>query len=156
MARRSGRDSAESLVCWAIGRVRFHNTAPCRYLARVSIRPRSRLLDRLRRSARLAALVLLVFAMKIASTTACVTHDYASAGGSDDHAAVVQAVETGDDAASSSLHAAICTHCGCHQASALPAGLAILSIVPSRDPLAYRPGAPPRPSPRQTLRPPIV
>lgn len=122
----------------------------------MSLRPRSRLLDRMRRSARLAALVLLVFAMKIASTTACVTHDYASAGGSDDHAVVVQAVDPGDDAASSSLHAAICTHCGCHQASALPAGLAIVPVAPSCEPLAYRPGAPPRPSPRETLRPPIV
>lgn len=120
------------------------------------VRPHRSVLDRLRRSARLAALVLLVFAMKIASTTACVSHDYAPTDGSDDHAAIVQAVDSGEDAASASLHAAICTHCGCHQASALPAGLAIVPAAPSRDPLAYRPGAPPRPSPRETLRPPIV
>lgn len=120
------------------------------------VRSRSAVLDRLRRSARLAALVLLVFAMKIASTTACVTHDYASAGGADDHAAVVQAVDPGDDAASSLLHAAVCTHCGCHQASALPTGLAIVPVAPSRDRVAYRPGPPPRPAPRQALRPPIV
>lgn len=119
------------------------------------VRPRSSVLDRLRRSARLAALVLLVFAMKIASTTACVTHDYAAAG-ADDHAAVVQAVDTGEDAASSLLHAAVCTHCGCHQASALPAGLAIVPVAPTRDRVAYRPGPPPRPASRETLRPPIV
>jgi hypothetical protein len=99
--------------------------------------------------------VLLVFAMKIASTTACVTHDYAVVGGADDHAAVVQAVEIGEDAASS-LHAAICTHCGCHQASALPARLAIAAVAPTRDRVAYRPGSPPRPASRETLRPPIV
>ena len=136
--------------------MRFHNTGASGYGVPMPVRPRSLVLDRLRRSARLAALVLLVFAMKIASTTACVSHDYASSAGAGDHGAVVQAVETGEDAASSLLHAAVCTHCGCHQASALPAGLAIVPLAPSRDRLAYRPGAPPRPAPRQELRPPIV
>ena len=137
-------------------RMRFHNTAPSGYLARMPHRSRSRVLDRLRRSARLAALVLLVFAMKLASTTACVAHDYASVGGADDHAAVVQALEAGDHTAPALPSAAVCTDCGCHQASALPARLAIMPDKSARDRVAYRSPPPPPAAPSETLRPPIV
>ena len=82
------------------------------------------LLARLRSSARLTVLVLLVFAMKIGTAAACAKHEFADLGlGGDATQAVVMTLagDSGDaDLPKSQLsHAGKCTHCSCHQAAAL-------------------------------------
>ena len=75
-----------------------------------SVAPRP-LLARLRTSARLAVLVLLVFAIKIGAATACAKHDFADMGlGSDsDHAAFVK-VALADDGAAANAAATMRPH----------------------------------------------
>ena len=124
-------------------------------------RPNSTLLlARLRDSTRLAMLVLLVFALKVGMAAACVKHDFAALGlgAGDTQQAVVQATNTDADDASKTLltHAATCSHCGCHHASALPTSTPLAFAVLPRGGLAYRSGTPPSAAPRQDLRPPIA
>ena len=85
-----------------------------------SVAPRP-LLARLRTSARLAVLVLLVFAIKIGAATACAKHDFADMGlGSDsDHAAFVKVAlaDDGADPADPLLGHVGCCQCSCQEQS---------------------------------------
>ena len=72
--------------------MKFRNTVISLYSARMlSAAPRP-LLARLRSSARLAVLVLLVFAVKIGAAAACAKHDFIDLGiGADSSQAVMKA-----------------------------------------------------------------
>jgi hypothetical protein len=119
------------------------------------------MLGRLRASARLAVLVLLVFAMKIGLAAACAKHDFADLGLASDasHQVMVSAaVDTdGNEPGKGPLpHAGACSHCSCHHASALPNETILAFAVVPRETVGYRSGVLPSAAPRLELRPPIV
>lgn len=141
--------------------MQFHNTPAGRYDAPMHATPPGTLLGRLRASARLAALVLLVFALKIGTAAACAKHDFAELGlGSvDAHGAIAKALEAdaGNDLSGVSFsHAGACSHCSSHHASALPTETIVVFASISAEALMYRSGTPPSTAPRLDLRPPIV
>ncbi|GAB3319595.1 MULTISPECIES: hypothetical protein [Lysobacteraceae] len=105
--------------------MQFHNTPAGRYHAPMLATAPSTMLGRLRASARLAALVLLVFAMKIGVVAACAQHDFALLGlGTDStHQLIVNSVSDTDgaDPAQGTLpQGSACTHCSCPHAVAVP------------------------------------
>lgn len=82
------------------------------------------LLARLRSSARLTVLVLLVFALKIGAAAACAKHEFTDLGSSGNatHAVVKATAGDSGDAGlpkSQLSHAGNCTHCSCHHAAVL-------------------------------------
>lgn len=115
-------------------------------------------LDRLRRSARLAAFVLALFLLRIGMVAACLPSDLAELA--HDAAQTEQrlhadAVDTGDDA-DSKHNEGHCLHCSCHHAVTLPATMATPLAVTTefvgvfaRVPQATAP-------PDLSLRPPIL
>ncbi len=118
------------------------------------------LLARLRASARLATLVLLIFALKIGAAATCAKLDFADAGFGTkaSFGAVMKApAADGPDALTKGSHAGgACSHCSCHQALMMvPDTHFALAIIPQglRVVLA---GVPPSVSSRMELRPPIV
>ena len=120
------------------------------------------LLARLRSSARLAMLVLLVFALKLGAAAACVKHDFADMGFGTDgssHAVAMKASPldgSNDDSTKLKLGHAACSHCGCHHAAAMvPDTQVALVLVPQALPMRTS-GLPPSASQPLELRPPIV
>ena len=96
--------------------MKFHNVQPGVYCARVTSAASRTLLARLRASARLAVLVLLVFALKLGAAAACVKHDFADMGFGTDgsHAVAVKAspLDGGnDDSTKLKLGHAACSQC---------------------------------------------
>lgn len=88
-------------------------------------------LDRLRRSARLAAFVLAVFLLRIGMVAACIPSDLAELAhdaAQTEQGLHADAVGTGDDA-DSKHNEGHCLHCSCHHAVTLPASLATLPAV---------------------------
>ena len=141
--------------------MKFHNVQPGVYCARVTSAASRTLLARLRASARLAVLVLLVFALKLGAAAACVKHDFADMGFGTDgsHAVAVKAspLDGGnDDSTKLKLGHAACSHCGCHHSAAMvPDSHVEFAVVPQE--LAVRTsGLPPSASARLDLRPPIA
>jgi len=128
----------------------------------MTFRPRgSTILARLRASTRLAMLVLLVAALKLGAAAACAKQDYADLrlGAGNAQGAVVQAMGpgAGDHSEASLPLAGACSHCGCHQASALPTIPAVaLAPAPRERTADYPAGTPPSIYPRLELRPPIA
>ena len=124
-----------------------------------SVAPRP-LLARLRTSARLAVLVLLVLAIKIGAATACAKHDFADMGlGSDsDHAAFVKVAlaDDGADPADPLLGHVGCCQCSCHHATALTPDAQTAFLLPPQRLDDRFSGAPPSATQRLELRPPIV
>ena len=119
------------------------------------------LLSRLRASARLAALVLLVFALKIGMVVACAEHDFADMGlgTSGDHALVVAVsdMDGADDAPEIlSSHAGACSHGSTHHPAALTPTSALFAGIVQRGLNPTSSGLPPSASPSFELRPPIV
>jgi hypothetical protein len=101
------------------------NAASIRYPVKMAAsQPHARLLDQLRASTRLAAFVLLLFAMKIGVAAACVGHDmvdlgFGTKGG---HTSQLQAPTgadgDGDRTPGAPAHAnSGCAHSHCHQAA---------------------------------------
>lgn len=143
--------------------MQFHNSPAGRYHALMFATTPGTMLGRLRASARLAVLVLLVFAMKISLATACAKHDYADLGSSygTSHETVMTAApadtDGGDDPAQSSLlHAGACTHCGCHHAAAVPVSAYAMTTSLAHERFGYAPDAAhSAPAPLE-LRPPIA
>lgn len=129
-------------------------------MASASARP---FLARLRSSARLASLFLLVFVLKIGTAAACAKHDFADLGlGTGDNAAwAMEAVSTGpdgsDDLAGTTLnHAGACSHCHSHHAAAmLPESYSAVLVLPQSIAI-HLAGLPPSTSLRLELRPPIA
>ena len=142
--------------------MKFHNAQVGIYNVWMSPAAPRTLLARLRTSARLAVLVLLVFAMKIGVAAACAKHEFADLGlGTDgSHTAVMKAPSTdgGDtDLTKTKLgHVGTCNHCGCHHAVAMvPDVRIVVAVVPQE--LAVRTsGLPPSASQPLELRPPIA
>lgn len=141
--------------------MKFHNTSTASYAGEMKLAMPRPLLARLRNSARLAVLVLLIFAVKIGAATACAKHDLADLGlGSDsDHAALVKASPADDGAADPANplpgHAGCC-QCSCHHATALPPDGQIAFMLPPQRLGDRISGAPPNASQRLELRPPIA
>ena len=125
-----------------------------------SARPRT-LLARLRTSARLAVLVLLVFALKLGAAAACAKHDFADMGfGTDGSHAVMVKVSPvdggGDDSKIKFGHASPCSHCGCHHLAVMVPNTQVVVVrVPQALPVRAS-GLPPSASQPLELRPPIV
>lgn len=118
-------------------------------------------LARLRASARLAMLVLLLFAMKIGVAAACVPHDFGDLKNSvvQGHALVSQAPSSDGDGNQSPAtfgHAATCNHCGCQHGSAVPPASLQTSAALTFERLHHRIEASSSPSLRLELRPPII
>ena len=141
--------------------MKFHNVQPGVYCARVTSAASRTLLARLRASARLAVLVLLVFALKLGAAAACVKHDFADMGFGTDgsHAVAVKAspLDGGnDDSTKLKLGHAACSHCGCHHAAAMvPDTQVALVLVPQALPMRTS-GLPPSTTQPLELRPPIA
>jgi len=117
-----------------------------------------RLLARLRASARLAVLVLLVFALKIGTAAACAQHDFADMGlGAGSDHALVMSDTSGVEAPSVPLtsHAGACSHCSSHHAAALTPTSMAFALSPRRGLDATVSGSPPSASISLELRPPI-
>lgn len=117
------------------------------------------ILTRLRVSTRLSVLVLLVFALKIASAAACAKHDYADMrfGQSTGQVAVVDAADQASAGDSASLEdEGTCSHCNAHHAAAVPNEVLTVSVPRvssiSAHPLAF----PPNLRHSEDLRPPIA
>lgn len=141
--------------------MQFHNTPAGWYDSPMHATLPGTLLGRLRASARLAVLVLLVFAMKIGLAAACAKHDFADLGlGSDaTHKVTVSAsadTDGGEPGKGSMPHAGACTHCGCHHATAMPVSAYTLTASLVHDRFGFVPEAgQSAPAPLE-LRPPIV
>lgn len=123
--------------------------------------PPSTLLGRLRASARLAVLVLLVFALKIGAAAACAKHDFADLGlGSGDaQGAIAKALDAdaGSDLSKAALgHTGACSHCSSHHATALPNESILVYASISAEAVLYRSGTPPSAGQCLELRPPIA
>ena len=118
------------------------------------------LLARLRGSARLALLVLVLMVLKIGVASACVSHDFAELGfgTAGSHEVVAKAAPSAADDVrlDTTAHAATCQHCSCHHAAAVISKNDVTFVdVPGRLPaLSLRE----RPSATQgiELKPPIV
>ena len=141
--------------------MKFHNVRSGVYYARVNSSAPRTLLARLRASARLAVLVLLVFALKLGAAAACVKHDFADMGFGTDgsHAVAVKAspLDGGnDDSTKLKLGHAACSHCGCHHvATMVPDTQVVVVLVPQALPMRTS-GLPPSTTQPMELRPPIV
>lgn len=122
--------------------------------------PSRTVLARLRSSARLAVLVLLIFALKIGAAAACAKHDFADLGfGTDTSHGVVVKAPSGDwpDPAPGSLsHAGACSHCSCHHAAAMVPDAPVAFVVLPQELAVRLSGLPPSTVSRLELRPPIV
>ena len=122
--------------------------------------PDSSLLARLRASTRVAMLVLLVFALKIGTSAACIQHDLADAGlaPGDAHGLIVKAVDSnaGDESVGESGRLAACPDCGCHHASAVPQSVNAVAAILDVAVATHVPVAMANAMPSLELRPPIV
>jgi hypothetical protein len=117
------------------------------------------LLARLRSSARLAVLMLLVFALKIGTVAACAQHDFADMGlgTGGDHALLVSGTDGSDDPSMPlTSHAGACSHCSSHHAAALTPTATTFVVIARRRLDATSSGLPPSASPSLELRPPIA
>lgn len=118
------------------------------------------ILGRLRASARVTVLVLLVFAMKIGLAAACAKHDFPDLGVTSDapHLSVSAFADTddGNPAEGQLAHAGACTHCGCHHMAAVPDSANVLTTALAHARFGYAPDAGYSvPAPLE-LRPPIT
>jgi hypothetical protein len=142
----------------------FHNTSSLVYRARMAFAPARPLLARLRSSTRLAAFVLLVFALKIGLIAACAKHEVAELGlGGGDTAGWVLEAATADGADGADDpsggvpgHAGACNHCQCHHAPALLLESHLVAWVPPTGTAFDLAGSLPNTSASLELRPPIA
>lgn len=142
--------------------MQYHNSPADRYHAPMLATTPGTMLGRLRASARLAVLVLLVFAMKIGLAAACAKHDFADLGLSygTPHETVMTAApadtDGGEPTKGSLPHAGACTHCGCHHAAAVPVSAYAMLTSVAHERFGYAPDpAHSAPAPLE-LRPPIA
>lgn len=137
------------------GEIVYHSPPPLPCAPMLEFRTPLLRLDRLRRSVRLAVLVLAVFVLRIGMVAACIPSDLAELAQDAGH--IETAAHSGDAPADvESAHTeGHCLHCSCHHAVTLPAALATLPAVRVAfvgvSPVDLRTTAPPDLS----LRPPI-
>ena len=104
----------------------FHNTPESVYPAPVPPSPARSVLDHLRASTRLAAFVLLVFALKLGTAAACAKHDFGQVDpGAVGHSLVAASEQAPSNPGPLPGHAGSCTHCECHHSVAIPSQPAI-------------------------------
>jgi len=140
--------------------MKFHNARVGVYGARmIPAAPRT-LLARLRSSARLAVLMLLVFALKIGTVAACAQHDFADMGlgTGGDHALLVSGTDGSDDPSTAPYEPmqVRSSHCSSHHAAALTPTATTFVVIARRRLDATSSGLPPSASPSLELRPPIA
>ncbi|WP_036171191.1 hypothetical protein [Noviluteimonas dokdonensis] len=119
------------------------------------------LLARLRGSARLALLVLVLMVLKIGAASACVSHDFAELGlgtASSQDAVAKAAPPITDESvpATAASHAATCQHCSCHHAAAVLTDADATFGAPRECPPGLTLQTPPNAALRSELKPPIV
>lgn len=141
--------------------MKFHNGPVGVYGARMNSAAPRTVLARLRSSARLAMLVLLIFALKIGAAAACAKHDFADLGFGTDgsHAVAVEAPATDgpDELTKGTLtHSGACSHCSCHHAVAMVPDTYIAFALAPQGLTVRLSGLPPSAQSRLDLRPPIV
>lgn len=141
--------------------MKFHNIAISVYPAPMMSLAHRTILARLRNSARLAALVLLIFALKIGTVAACAGHDFADMGlgTGNDHALVMSASDldgSGDAKTALSSHLGSCGHCGSHHAPALAPEFSTFLVFAPPCLSASLSALPPCTQLSSELRPPIV
>lgn len=141
--------------------MKFHNAPVAGYAGGMNPVASHAMLARMRSSARLAMLVLLVFALKIGAAAACAKHDFADLGFDTDvgHAAVLKAPagDGPDELTKGTLaQAGACSHCSCHHAVAVVPEIYISFSVPPLGVAELLAAAPPSVSWRLELRPPIA
>lgn len=139
--------------------MQFHNSTVRQYHVPMFATTPGTLLARLRSSARLAVLMLLVFALKIGTVAACAQHDFADMGlgSGGDHSLVVSDVQGSDDPSIPlTSHAGACSHCSSHHAAALTTTLTAFVVTTRRGLEASSSGLPSSARPSLELRPPIA
>lgn len=138
--------------------LKFHNTRAGVYAVRMTPSAPRTMLARLRSSARLAGLMLLVFALKIGAVAACAQHDFADMGlGAGGDPVVAVSVADGSDPSKALVnHAGACTHCSSHHAAALMPTSTTFAVIAKRGLNATSSGLPPSGSLSLDLRPPIA
>lgn len=137
--------------------MKCHN-APAAGLAREKNAAARAILARLRGSSRLAALVLLLFVMKIGAAAVCIQQEYADLGLGTK--ALLEVVEkaTADTNVGTLTKDAFggCSHCSCHYAAvAVPEISLSFTVAPHRVAVLLA-VAPPGVRSRLALRPPIA
>lgn len=139
--------------------MKFNNTVSSDYAFWMNPAVPRTMLAHLRSSARLAGLVLLIFALKISVAAACAKHDFADLGfGADSqHGATLKASASLEpDAKGSIAYASACSHCGCYHAAVMVPD-ASMTFVHIPQPLTVpASGVPPSATYRLELRPPII
>ena len=139
--------------------MKFQNASAAVYGARMIPAVPRPLLARLRSSARLAVLMLLVFALKIGTVAACAQHDLADMGlgTGGDHALVVSDTDgSGDSSQTFSNHVGACSHCSTHQAADVTPTSTTFVVIARRGLEVTSSGLPPSASVSLELRPPIA
>ncbi len=122
----------------------------------------SSIFARLRGSARLAVLALLVFCLNVGAAVACATHDVAALGQAEGIEAVVvvdASIDLSDQSAVAKRllsHTSNCAHCTCHHAAPLlpPCLQWVVSIGHGLQPTMV--AASPSDTTQLSLRPPIA
>lgn len=103
--------------------MQFCNIAQRRYTEKMTSRPSTAILARLRQSARLAVFMVLVFALKIGAVVTCTVHDMLdpanAANGSPANVAWIDDASDGDRSGNPFDLGGSCEHCGCHQSTAI-------------------------------------
>jgi hypothetical protein len=135
--------------------MKFHNIVAVVYHPAAMSPARSHtLLSRLRTSARLAVFVLLVFALKLGTATACVEHDFSTAGIGTD---TMQVADVRDDLTATPSSGSYTTnHCDCVHATAVPPTPQFVVVVFSPQLSSRHFILPPGTALSLDLRPPIV
>ncbi|MBS1939650.1 MAG: hypothetical protein JST38_02080 [Bacteroidetes bacterium] len=140
------------------GMVKFHNARNIVYRTGVMPTASHSVLARLRSSARLAVLVLLVFALRIGSVSACAQQDFADLGfGGNPHGVMVKAPTDLDVGGKTTVsHGGSCADCGCHHPATLPPMISTAHVQMPQVLRVVISGIPPSTAIRQELRPPIA
>ena len=141
--------------------MKFHNSGTALYRGQMRAATTPTLLARLRGSARLTVLVLVLMVLKIGAASACVSHEFAELGlgSAISHEVVAKsAASAADDVRfdTAAAHAATCQHCSCHHAAAVlsKADVYFLDVPESLPALALRERA--SAALRSELKPPII
>jgi hypothetical protein len=148
-------------VLEALPPLKLHNTLSNGYSSRMNPAVPRTMLARLRASARLAVLVLVIFALSIGVAAACAKHDFAELGSgaeSQDGATWEASASDEPDAPKkgSSAHASACSHCSGHHAAAMVPDAPIAFGLVSKALIVPDSGVPPSATCRLELRPPIA
>ena len=132
----------------------YRASPPVPFAPMSSLRPPLNRLARLRRSVRLAALVLAVFVLRIGMVAACVPSDLAELSQDVGHIETVAHSDASGDVGSEHTEGH-CLHCSCHHAVTLPGSLEALPAMSAAFLAVTSPTRQVTAPPDLSLRPPI-